>query len=118
MGRERGTGAAYLCILLVILATVSCASREYQVLDLKDDIMKHCRHFMDKHLGNGDPNYHSLCCEDVRKANNIMQICQDFTDEDKAKIEMWKWLKVTRKCGNALEVGANCAGYHVPPPLC
>ena len=45
-----------------------------------------------------------------------MFVCHEFTEAGRAKIEMWKWVKVTRQCGKPLAVGYNCAGYVVQPP--
>ncbi|OEL13097.1 hypothetical protein BAE44_0025884 [Dichanthelium oligosanthes] len=87
----------------------------YEVLVLKDDIMHNCRFFMEKNIGNGEPGDNSPCCKFVRKAN-VVEICQEFTEADKAKIEMWKWVKVTRTCENVLATGHDCAGYVVQPP--
>ena len=111
MGSARATGV-YMCIILVIFAIVSSNSSAYQVLDVKDDIMQNCRFYIFKNLGTPDPKYSSLCCQDVRRAN-VVNICQQFTDQDKAKIDLWKWARVIRMCGNALAIGTNCAGYVV-----
>nr|CAB3465343.1 unnamed protein product [Digitaria exilis] len=89
IAREAG---AYLCYLLVFTAIFS----------------------IEKKLGNGDPSI--TCCEYVRNAN-VEEICEAFTEADKAKIALWKWVKVTRKCGNALATGHDCAGYVVQPPM-
>ena len=97
MAGARVTGA-YLCCLIVVLAAMCCSSRSYE-LESKDDIMHHCRHFMEKHLGNGEPHPQRDCCKFVRQAN-VAEICHEFTEADRAKIEMWKWVKITRKCGN------------------
>jgi hypothetical protein len=51
----------------------------------------------------------------VRQAS-VAEICHEFSEADRAKIEMWKWVKVTRQCGKPLAVGYNCAGYVVQPP--
>lgn len=57
----------------------------------------------------------SRYCEKVREAN-VVDICQQFTEEDEARITLWKWVVVTRKCGNRLDTGFDCAGYIVHPP--
>nr|TKW25351.1 hypothetical protein SEVIR_3G113600v2 [Setaria viridis] len=103
-GSARVTGV-YLCCL-VVFAAICSSSRSYE-LESKDDIMHHCRFFMEKNLGNGEPDADSPCCK---------FICQEFTEDDKAKIELWKWVKVTRKCENALATGHDCAGYVIPQP--
>ncbi|RLM99203.1 hypothetical protein C2845_PM06G05100 [Panicum miliaceum] len=69
---------AYLCCLIVVLAASCPSSRSYE-LESKDDIMRHCRHFMEKHLGNGEPHPHSECCKFVRQAN-VAEICHEFTE--------------------------------------
>ncbi|GJM94833.1 hypothetical protein PR202_ga11512 [Eleusine coracana subsp. coracana] len=84
------------------------------VQDMKDDIMHSCRFYIEKNLGTWDPPNHSLCCQNIRKAD-VAQICAEFTEADKEKIALHKWVKAARICGNALAVGSNCAGYQVPP---
>lgn len=112
MGSARAT-RVYMCILVVFaILSLPVSSRAYEVLDLKGDIMQHCRFYINKNLGTADPAYDSVCCNVVRQAN-VVDICQQFTDEDKAKIELWKWVRVTRMCENALPLGTNCAGYVV-----
>ncbi|KAF8719861.1 hypothetical protein HU200_024622 [Digitaria exilis] len=93
------------------MCTSSCS---YEIRVNKDDIMHHCRFSIEKKLGNGDPSI--TCCEYVRNAN-VEEICEAFTEADKAKIALWKWVKVTRKCGNALATWHDCAGYVVQPPM-
>ncbi|CAN6336509.1 unnamed protein product [Urochloa humidicola] len=113
-GSARVTGA-YLCCLVVVFAAVcSCSSSSYEVQDMKDDIMRYCRFYMQKNMGSPFPEATSVCCQYVRSAN-VAQICQEFTDQDKAKIQLYKWVTVTRVCQNPLTVGFNCAGYIVPP---
>jgi len=111
MGSARATGVS-MCIMLVIFAIFSSTSSAYQVLAVKDDIMVHCRFYIFKNIGSPFPPSSSACCQDVRGAN-VVNVCHDFTDQDKAKIDLWKWAAVTRVCGNALPVGTNCAGYIV-----
>ena len=69
MSGARVTGA-HLCCLIVVLAAMCCSSRSYE-LESKDDIVHHCRHFMEKHLGNGDPHFHGECCKFVRQASGL-----------------------------------------------
>ncbi|KAF8726971.1 hypothetical protein HU200_019459 [Digitaria exilis] len=78
--------------------------------------MHACRHNIAKKLGSPwNVNYGSVCCEKVRQAN-VVDICQQFTEVDKSRITLWMWVIVTRRCGNDLATGFNCAGYIVPPP--
>ena len=105
---------AHLCGLIVVVLAATCSSCRSYELESKDGIVHHCRHFMEKHLGNGDPHFHGECCKFVRQAS-VAEICHEFTEADRAKIEMWKWVKVTRQCGKPLAVGYNCAGYVVQP---
>ncbi|KAF8724959.1 hypothetical protein HU200_020680 [Digitaria exilis] len=91
------------------------SSCSYEIRVHKDDIMHYCRFFIEKSLGNGEPSTTSACCKYVRRVN-VVEICPAFTEDDKARIELWKWVKVTRNCGNALATGHNCASYVVQPP--
>ncbi|XP_062230266.1 uncharacterized protein LOC133927969 [Phragmites australis] len=114
MARARAAGA-YLC-LLIVFAAISSSSCSYQVQDLKDDIMHNCKHNIAKNIGQPwKPKHGGPCCVKVREAN-VADICAEFTQEEKEKIELWKWAIVAKKCGNALATGSNCAGYIVPAP--
>ncbi|PUZ64346.1 hypothetical protein GQ55_3G136500 [Panicum hallii var. hallii] len=45
------------------------------------------------------------CCDKVRKAD-AKDICNKFTNDEKVKIKLEKWVQVTRKCENPLPVGS------------
>ncbi|RCV16107.1 hypothetical protein SETIT_3G111300v2 [Setaria italica] len=115
-GNARVTGAYLRCCLIVILAAVSSSScSSYIVRHLKDENMHECRHNIAKNLGSPwDVKHGGPCCEKVREVN-VADICQQFMEVDKASIALWMWAVVTRKCGNGLATGSDCAGYTVPP---
>ncbi|CAN6331668.1 unnamed protein product [Urochloa humidicola] len=112
-GSARVTGAYLLCCLVFAFAAIrssSASSYELQVRVTKDDIIFSCRFYIHKKMGSPFPPADSNCCEDVRNAN-VVQICQEFTEADKAWIAVWKWAQITRKCQNPLPAGHDCAGY-------
>jgi hypothetical protein len=94
--------------LLVALAAITCCS-----CDLKEDILHSCRFYMQRNLGTPFPPSHSLCCQNINKAN-MEEICQQLTAADKESILMHKFVTSAKVCGKALPVGYDCSGYHVP----
>ncbi|KAG2625113.1 hypothetical protein PVAP13_3KG189227 [Panicum virgatum] len=67
MSGARVTGAHLCCLIVVVLAATCSSCRSYE-LESKDDIVHHCRHFMEKHLGNGDPHFQGRVLQ-VREAS-------------------------------------------------
>jgi hypothetical protein len=76
--------------------------------------MRDCKFYIEKNTPWYPVPYEVGCCEKVRQAN-VTAICQEFTEQDKEKISLPKWVKVTRVCGHALLDGVNCSGYIAPP---
>jgi hypothetical protein len=106
---EGSSKMAGACLsLLVALAAISCCS-----CDLKEDILHSCRFYMQRNLGTPFPPSHSLCCQNINKAN-MEEICQQLTAVDKESILMHKFVTSAKVCGKALPVGYDCSGYHVP----
>jgi hypothetical protein len=93
--------------LLVALAAISFCS-----CDLKEDILHSCRSYMQKNMGTPFPPSHSLCCQNINKAN-MEEICHQLTAADKESIEMYKFVTSAKVCGKDLPVGYDCSGYRV-----
>uniref|UniRef100_A0A0D9XWL0 non-specific serine/threonine protein kinase n=1 Tax=Leersia perrieri TaxID=77586 RepID=A0A0D9XWL0_9ORYZ len=68
-----------------------------------------CYNNIEKNLGDQLPKEHSYCCQTVAGAD-VRCICSTFTEADKAKISLSKWVNVARACDNPLPHGTNCAG--------
>ena len=100
-------------ILLVVLAISPCPARAYELLDLKAKVLHKCMMYIEK-TAELMPKRSSPCCDKVRKAD-VKDICNKFTNDEKVKIEIEKWVQVTRKCENPLPVGFNCAGPLISP---
>uniref|UniRef100_A0A0D9XNS4 non-specific serine/threonine protein kinase n=1 Tax=Leersia perrieri TaxID=77586 RepID=A0A0D9XNS4_9ORYZ len=69
-----------------------------------------CYSNIERNLGDQLPKEHSYCCQTVAGAD-VRCICNTFTEADKAKISLSKWVNVARACDNPLPHGTNCAGY-------
>jgi Probable lipid transfer len=99
---------AAMCLLLLVVAAMPSSSSSS-----KDEIMDLCRFYLGAKLGDPYPKPDSACCQKVKEAS-VSDICNEFTDEDKEKITLYKWARVCRECGNPLQSGSECSGYHVP----
>ncbi|TVU17099.1 hypothetical protein EJB05_33113, partial [Eragrostis curvula] len=108
-------GVFYLLLILVLWSSSFHDARAYQIQDdTKYHLMHQCILYMEKDVGDVTPGYNSLCCKRVRRAN-VCDICDQLTPGEKSRIQLSKWVHITRECGNPLPVGFNCAGYVVPP---
>uniref|UniRef100_J3NB43 Bifunctional inhibitor/plant lipid transfer protein/seed storage helical domain-containing protein n=1 Tax=Oryza brachyantha TaxID=4533 RepID=J3NB43_ORYBR len=102
--------------ILVIISISSPSSLQAEGCEREKDIVMNkdgCYHNIESRLGDQFPKRHSHCCQTVRSAD-VNCICNKFTETDKTKIALSKWVNVARVCDNPLHRGTNCAGYRVP----
>lgn len=101
------------CLLVGVAIYSSYPTHAYQLLDLKAKVLRECWTHIHRQAFSM-PERSSLCCKKVEKAD-VKDICNNLTDDDKVKIDMVKWVQVTRKCENPLPAGFNCAGQLIFP---
>uniref|UniRef100_A0A0D9XWK9 Bifunctional inhibitor/plant lipid transfer protein/seed storage helical domain-containing protein n=1 Tax=Leersia perrieri TaxID=77586 RepID=A0A0D9XWK9_9ORYZ len=105
-----------LCLLFFVAMSSSHSLLQAEGSQAEKNIVMHkdgCYHNIERNLGDQLPKTHSRCCQTVA-GTDVMCICNTFTEADKAKIALSKWVNVAQACGNPLAQGTNCAGYRVP----
>ncbi|PAN17625.1 hypothetical protein PAHAL_3G144700 [Panicum hallii] len=91
-----------------VLAISPCPAQAYQLLDLKAKVLHKCMMYIQK-TAELMPKRSPPCCDKVRKAD-AKDICNKFTNDEKVKIKLEKWVQVTRKC-ESIARGFNCAAF-------
>lgn len=104
--------AAALCLLLLLAISSSCVEASRSMRDEKEEMLQHCRRYIRAALPDPFLQPQEVCCHVVR-GKNVQAICDAFTPADLARISLPRWAAVTHVCGNALPVGANCAGMYI-----
>ncbi|KAL6897928.1 hypothetical protein ACP4OV_006887 [Aristida adscensionis] len=107
--------AVVMCLLLAVVAALPSSSlgSSGEVAE----IMEICKSYILKKSGalrileRDDP-----CCEKVRGVD-VKYICDNFTEEEKDKVNLFKWAMTCKICEKPLPADYDCRGYVVPADL-